>query len=252
MRIAIVFGAAILIWRLVHRAGDAIFGQDYDRGRHVASAVAVSVLAVATVVLASRHLDRLPRGGLRRPSPVPLLVGAAGYLIPAGLAVAGCLAMSWLDIDSDGSLIATVPALIVLVLLYEALPEELIFRGYLYRNLAAALPAWGAVIVQAVLFTLFGMAVGAAGSAGRIVLLFGFAVVQGAIRAVTGTVGAAVGFHLAFQTAEQIVGPSWHGFTVDDLGLLQQVALGLVPLAVGVPVVRLLWRRVAGLPRRVG
>jgi membrane protease YdiL (CAAX protease family) len=142
--------------------------------------------------------------------------------------------------------VLSVLALMLLVFLYEALPEEFVFRGYLYRNLATALPRWAAVLAQAGLFALFGLAVGAASTVDRVVLFFGFAVVQGAIRAVTDTLWAPIGFHLAFQTTEQIFGSSWDAFTVSDLALLQEVALGLVPLLLGVPVIQLLWRSGAG------
>ncbi|MEH1124255.1 CPBP family intramembrane glutamic endopeptidase [Micromonospora sp. CPCC 206061] len=249
-RIAIVFGAATLIWLFIHWMGDALFGSGYDRGRHVASAVAATALAVPMVVLAYRHLDRLPWSGLRRASPGTvgrlLLLGMAGYLIPAGLAVAAITATGGLTIGLRGSLaeaVLSVLALVVLVFLYEALPEELVFRGYLFRNLATALPRWAAVLAQAALFTLFGVVVGAAGSVDRIVLFFAFAYVQGVIRAVTDTLWVPVGFHLAFQTAEQIVGPFWDRFAVSDLDLLQQIALGLIPLALGVFTVQALWGR---------
>jgi len=167
----------------------------------------------------------------------------AGYLIPAGLAVAAFVAIGRLEIGlrgSPGRAILSVLALMLLVLLYEALPEELIFRGYLYRNLATALPNWAAVLGQAALFTLFGIAVGAAGTVDRIALFFAFAGVQGIIRVVTGSIWAPIGFHLAFQTPEQIFGPHWDRFTVNDVALLQQIALGLIPLALGVAAIQLL------------
>ncbi|MCW6009043.1 CPBP family intramembrane metalloprotease [Micromonospora sp. CPCC 205371] len=254
-RIAIVFAAATLTWLFIDWAGDALFGPDYDRGRHVASAVATTALAVPMIVVAYRYLDGLPWSGLRRGTPGTvgrlLLVGMAGYLIPATLAVAAISVLGELRIDLRGSLVEvvlSVLALVVLVFLYEALPEELIFRGYLYRNLATALPRWAAVLAQAVLFTLFGVAVGAAGSADRVVLFFAFACVQGIIRVVTDTLWVPVGFHLAFQTAEQIVGSHWDVFAVSDLALLQEIALGLIPLALGALTIQILWSRTLGRP----
>jgi membrane protease YdiL (CAAX protease family) len=252
-RVVLVFVAAVLIWLVIDRVSDALLGPEYDHGRHLASAVATTVLAVPMVVLAYRHLDRLPWHRLRRASPGTalrlLLLGAAGYLLPAGAAVAVLAATGHLQIGLRGSVaeaVLSVLALMLLVFLYEALPEEFVFRGYLYRNLATALPRWAAVLAQAGLFALFGLAVGAASTVDRVVLFFGFAVVQGAIRAVTDTLWAPIGFHLAFQTTEQIFGSSWDVFTVGDLALLQQVALGLVPLLLGVPVIQLLWRSGAG------
>lgn len=253
-RIAVVFTAATLIWLAVTALGDAIWGEGYDRARHVASALAITLLVVPTVLLAYRRLDRLPWEKLRRASPRTagrlFSLGAAGYLIPAVIGVTACLLLGWLTIDTNGSVgvtILSVLALAGLVFLYEALPEELIFRGYLYRNLLALMPAWVAVFAQAALFTLFGTLIGAAGSIDRVVLFFGFALVQGLIRLFTDSLWAPIGFHLAFQTAEQIVGPSWNRFTVNDLALLQEVALGLVPLTLAVGVIQLLRRRPAGV-----
>jgi membrane protease YdiL (CAAX protease family) len=256
-RVAIVFAAATLIWLAVHRVGDALFGPGYDRARHVASAVAVTALVVPMILLACRRLDRLPWSGMRRSSPRTalrlLLLGAAGYLLPAGVAVAVLAATNRLEIGlraGPAEAVLSVAALVLLVFLYEALPEELVFRGYLYRNLATALPRWATVLAQAVLFALFGLAVGAASTVDRVVLFFAFAVVQGVIRAATDALWVPIGFHLAFQTTEQLAGPSWDVLTVDDLALLQEVALGLVPLALGVPVIMLLWRGRAGRRRR--
>src|ERR1051326_4721311 len=91
VRIGIVFGAATVIWLFVHWMRELLFGEaDYDRGAHVFSAVATTLLTVPMVVLAHRHLDRLPWSRLRRASPRTvglLIVGAAGYLIPAAVAV---------------------------------------------------------------------------------------------------------------------------------------------------------------------
>ncbi|MCY1139431.1 type II CAAX endopeptidase family protein [Actinoplanes sp. Pm04-4] len=250
VRIGIVFGAATAIWLFLHWARDAVFGaSDYDRGAHVFSAVTATVLAVPLVVLAWRYLNRVPWTRLRRASPRTvgrlLTAGSVGYLIPAAAALTIFLIAGWLTIDLDGSigdLVLSVLTLVVLVFLYEALPEEFIFRGYIFRNLAAVLPTWAVVFVQALLFALFGVLVGAAGSVERIVIFFGFAVVQGWLRAVTDTLWVPIGFHLAFQSCEQIAGPNWNRFVVDDLALLQDLVLGLIPLALGVLVVQSLGR----------
>jgi uncharacterized protein len=248
VRVAIVFGAATLIWLVVRWIGDGLFGSDYHRGRHVLSAVLTSALVVPMVMVAYRRLDRLPWPGRRGAAGPARLIrtGAAAYLIPAALAVTALVLLGRLGIGLDAGPVRAVLstlALIMLVFLYEALPEELVFRGYLFRNLATALPAWAVVLVQALLFTLFGVAVGAATSVERVAVLFGFAIVQGTIRAMTGSLFVVVGFHLAFQTAEQIAGPHWGLFAIDNLALLQNLALGLIPLALGAGTVHMVMRR---------
>lgn len=254
-RVTIVFGAAILIWILVHQTAEAIFGPDYDRLRHILAAMATSALAVPLVVLARRRLDRRPWAGLALASPRtgwrPLLLGAGYYLVPAAIGTAGCLALGWTRIrwtEADpwaaaaGTLFSAA-LLVLLVFLFEALPEELIFRGYLYRNLVTVLPRWLANLAQAGLFTAFGVAIGAAPTIDRVLILFFFAWILGVFRAVTGNLWAPIGFHLAFQTCAQLVGPSWDVFTVSSLDVLQTVGLGAIPLIVAVVAIQLHRRR---------
>lgn len=251
VRLAAVFGAATLIWLFIH----ALLGTDYGRGRHVVAAVLATTLAVPMVVLAFRRLDRLPWSRLRRAPPRTvarlLLIGVAAYLVPAALAVALFTATDRLRLSlagPAGDTVLSVLALAALVFFYEALPEEFVFRGYLYRNLATALPVWAAVLVQAGLFALFGVLTGSADSAGRAAIFLGFGVAQGVLRAVTDTIWVPIGFHLAFQTAVQLVGPDWGTVLADDPAWLRQIALGLIPITAGVLVIQLLGRRVTGRP----
>ncbi|MBL7259422.1 hypothetical protein [Paractinoplanes lichenicola] len=91
VRIAVVLTAATLIWLAVDALGDAIRGEGYDRGRHVASAFLIPLLVVPMVLVAYRRLDRLPWARLRKASPRTagrlFALGAAGYLLPAAIAV---------------------------------------------------------------------------------------------------------------------------------------------------------------------
>lgn len=122
----------------------------------------------------------------------------------------------------------------MLVFLFEALPEGLIFRGYLYRNRADHLPRWFAVAGQAVLFTAFGALVGD-GSVERIVVLLTFGLTLGALRVVTGSLWAPIGFHLAFQYVTQFTGAAVldGALRIEGLPDLEFVAFWLLPIAVG-------------------
>ncbi|MEK8105167.1 CPBP family intramembrane glutamic endopeptidase [Micromonospora sp. M12] len=108
----------------------------------------------------------------------------------------------------------------------EALPEELIFRGYLQRNLVTRLPVWQALVGQAVLFTLFGVLVGAARSFDRIALFLVFALLLGAFRVATGDIWAGIGLHVAFQTVAQLFGDVGAVFDVVGADVLGVVAMG--------------------------
>ncbi|MEH1166034.1 CPBP family intramembrane glutamic endopeptidase [Micromonospora sp. CPCC 205539] len=237
-RILIVFAGALVVWLFLYHG--AVLGRDYDRPTHVIRAIVTTALVVPLVVVARRLLDRRPWAGLGLPSLRTgwrhLLLGMACWLIPAAVGFALCLGFDWVEIGlrtSVGDVVRVAALLVVLVFLYEALPEELIFRGYLHRNLATRLSAWQAVLGQAVLFTLFGFLVGAATSLDRLAIFFVFALVLGGFRVATGDIWAGIGFHLAFQTVAQLVGDIGAVFVVTGAGVLALVALGGLPFSLG-------------------
>jgi len=163
-RVAIVFLAVTLAWLFVLLGLDPFFGPAYsDRVGHAVRAVATSALVVPLIFLARRYLDRRSWEGLRLTSLHTSwgwpLFGMAFWLIAAGLGLAVTLTFGWARISfgapSTGILLLIL-YLPLLVFLYEALPEELIFRGYFYRNLSARYARWIAVLAQAALFTVWG------------------------------------------------------------------------------------------------
>src|SRR3546814_12014064 len=98
-------------------------------------------------------------------------------------------------------------AAIALVFLAEAFPEELIFRGAIQSLLRGQMPGWPALILQALLFTLFAWAIGAAPTwlDASFLLFFGF--VLGILRCAN-AVPEAIGFHPAFLSPTQLLGPA--------------------------------------------
>ncbi|MGC4815758.1 lysostaphin resistance A-like protein [Micromonospora sp. DT228] len=258
-RILVVYAGAVLVWLAL----GALLDRDYDRPTHAIGAVLTTALVVPLVVVARRWLDRRPWAGLGLPSPRVgwrrLLLGMACWLVPAAVGFALCLGLDWVEISvrtSVGDALRVAALLVVLVGLKEALPEELVFRGYLQHNLATRLSAGQAVIGQAVLFTLFGFLVGAARSVDRLALFFVFALLLGAFRAATGDIWASIGFHVAFQTVAQLFGDVGAVFDVTGSGVLGVVAMGAIPFSVGWLVVRhhyrerLDWRAVVPDPVR--
>ncbi|MGW0594235.1 CPBP family intramembrane glutamic endopeptidase [Streptosporangium sp. NPDC002607] len=233
-----MFAVTVLLWLFVYHGTP--LGYDYDRLTHAARAVLTTVLIVPMVVAARRLLDRRPWTGLGLPSLRAgwrrLLLGMVCWLIPAAIGFALCLGFGWVEISlrtSAADALRVTALLVVLVVLYEALPEELVFRGYLQRNLVTVLPAWQAVIGQAALFTLFGFLVGAATSPDRLLVFFLFALVLGGFRVATGDIWAGIGFHLAFQTVAQLFDGPGAVFDVTGLGILGIVALGGLPFSLG-------------------
>lgn len=250
VRVAAVFVGAAAIWLLLSEAVAAALGQDYTRTAHVVRAVGATVLTVALVVSARRLLDRAPFSELRltslRVGWRALLLGILCWAVPAAVAGSAVIALGWAHLTVTASVVrglAGLAALTLLVFLYEALPEELIFRGYLYANFAERWPAAATVLVQATLFALWAVVIGAAPSIDRIVLLFSFACALGALRAATANLWSTIGFHWAFQVTAQFLGPRWDAVILDDPNLAFGVAISLIPFAAALAVAVVLARR---------
>lgn len=258
VRVAVVLAAAWLIWTVVF-ATLAGFGDAHtDRVGHALRAVLVAVLVVPMVLLARRHLDRRPWAGLALDATGWRygLVGAGIWLGLAAIGAVVALATGLVEVS-----VGTFPAstvllalyLPVLVLLFEALPEELVFRGYLYRNLAGAMPRWVAVVGQAVLFTVWGALLGAAESVERVILFFTFSLALGALRAVTGSLWTPIGFHLAFQWVSQYTSAAARdgALVISDRATLDLVVMWFFPIVVGGAAVAIVGiRRGVGWTRR--
>jgi membrane protease YdiL (CAAX protease family) len=249
-RIAAATALAIAVWLAVGAVADALFGADYSLASHAFRAAAVFVLVLLALALLVRWEHSRPRdygvvadGMLRG-----VALGALGYLVPFLVAAAAILGLGLarLDVTADPLTVVAQGALVLaLVLAYEAVPEELIFRGYLFRVLAERVPAWFTIVGQALLFCAFGTVIGAAGTLDRVLLFFVFSLSLGVLRHVTGTVFATIGFHALFQLlAQWSLGEQWSALTLDDRqGWFALVALGLAPFAFAPVVARAVVRR---------
>jgi membrane protease YdiL (CAAX protease family) len=245
------------VWLLVDAVAAVIFGAEYSLGSHIFRAVATTSLVVVAFALLlrwerSRAADYgvvVGAGMLRG-----LALGVVGYLVPFLGATIVIMALNLaafdvpagpLDLARQGLLV------LVLVILYEAVPEELIFRGYLFQVLAERFSAWLTILLQALLFCAFGVIVGAAVTLDRILLFFVFSISLGYLRHVTGTVFATIGFHAVFQMlAQWSLGEQWRTLSVTDPGeWFALVALGIAPFALAPAVAALLirWRNRPGL-----
>ena len=239
-RILIVFLAASIIWWISGGVHDWVGVEgEYDRTAHIISALLIFSLVLPMVIIARKHLDKRSWLGLRLTSFKegwkPFVFGALSYLIPSLLGIIIFVMFGWTTIDfqaSFGEFLFAVIVLMILVFMYEALPEELIFRGYFYRNLNHALAKWKAVLAQSGLFVLFALIIGAAPSFDRIVFFFAIGIVIGMVRVTTGNVWSAVGFHLAFQTMQQMFGnPYNQELTSTTPALMETIILGIIPFS---------------------
>lgn len=242
-RVAVVFVAVTLVWLFVTQGLGSFFGPAYpDRVGHAVRAVLTSALVVPLIFLARRYLDRRSWEGLRFTSLRTgwrwLLFGMVFWLVAVGLGLVVTVVLGWTRISlgtpSVGILLLFL-YLPVLVFLYESLPEELIFRGYLYRNLSARYARWVSVLAQATLFTLWGAAIGAAGSVDRVVLFFTFSVALGILRVISGNLWATIGFHLAFQWVTQLVSAAVRegSLQIAEQPTLELVVFWFFPIVLG-------------------
>lgn len=255
LRVAIVWIAVVAIWLVLPVLREALWGTGYSLGGHIMSAILATAIAVPVVVLARRLLDgesvRSLGLELSATAVKPFLIGAAAFLIPSALGFAIVLGMGWgsiMPVASWGEILAFVPLLIVLVFLFEALPEELAFRGYMQINLQTRLGYWGAIFAQAALFAVWGAVLWtvAAGAPAveRLVMFFFVALVLGMVRGITGSVWASIGLHVAFQTVAQLLLNTERGhFSTGGVEMIQLVALGIVPFSLAVLVVEVLRAR---------
>lgn len=250
VRLLVVFVGVTAIWILLSAGVAAVMGGEYSRPAHVVRAVAATALTVPLILAARRLLDRAPFSGLGltalREGWRPLLAGVVWWAIPAAVAGSVVVWQGWAELtvaDHSAGLIGGLVAVTALVFLYEALPEELVFRGYFYANLAERWSTPVAVLAQAALFALWAVAIGAAPSVDRVVLLFTFGCALGVLRAATGNLWSTIGFHWAFQVTAQYLGPSWDAVALDDPALAFGVAISLVPFVMTLPVAAVLARR---------
>ncbi|MGW4848228.1 CPBP family intramembrane glutamic endopeptidase [Nocardia brasiliensis] len=247
-RAGIVF-VAVTVWWLVlyHLVPPA---REYTRSAHIMRSVGATVFTVPLILLAGKFLDRRPFAELGFSSigrgARAFLVGVACWGIPAWSGMTAMLWLGWADITVRESFPRTVAALfglLVLVLLYEAVPEELVFRGYFFANLNERWSTASAVVGQAVLFTAWGVLIGAAGSVERAVLFFAFSLVLGVLRSVTGNIMACMGFHAAFQVTTQFLASKWNYLELHDPDLsVQGLAFVILPF-LATPLVMWWYRR---------
>lgn len=231
-----------------------VFGHDYALDRHIVMAVLSTALVVPLIILARRYLDRESFATLGlaydRSAIRPFLVGAISWLVPFALSFGTLLAFGLVEIRALAPLsdiLAFIPLLILLVLLLEALPEELAFRGYIQTNLGTMLEPRLAVTVQAALFGSWGVAMWLISSGGidplHASLFYVMGAVLGAMRIITGSVWTGIGFHVAFQTAAQLLLNVERGhFAIDGAFWLQVIALGAVPFSLAMPIVERFYR----------
>ncbi|MEJ2547762.1 MAG: CPBP family intramembrane metalloprotease, partial [Gemmatimonadota bacterium] len=131
----------------------------------------------------------------------------------------------WADVsvtDAEGAWVGLLFSVLT-VLFFEALPEELAFRGYIYSNLNTRWSRWLAGAVAVALFVLLPTVLvpiqehvlkmdvvvgGASGlTPGYLITMAVFGSFVQYLRILTGTIWMGVGFHFAFVLLNRVIGP---------------------------------------------
>lgn len=229
--------AALLACLAIWKTGLSLLPDIATPTHRLLAGAVVTALVCGFLFLALR-VDRIgvALAGLDHPRNVlrSALAGAGVWLLTAvpATAVLLWLGMAKVQMTSDWpTALASLAVLVPAVLLIEAIPEELLFRGYLQGTLARRLPPWLAVILQAALFVLFAWAIGATAAPGQWSFLPGFALILGGLRLLGGNLGWPIGFHAALMIATQWLLANGH-FVVENAMAIQALAFVALPSAV--------------------
>lgn len=259
--------ASAWILGLVALAFAGWFGEQlvaaYDIGsrlRFGIQAVIMSGLVVPGVWLLRRKLDQRPFAGLEMLGFSRSLkgfgLGSGLILVPTAITMVSIVVFGWakLTVNPAPGAVAAITIGILNAFFFEALPEELLFRGYIFRNLNGVMRKWTASITTVALFVLLpillvqiqshwlGMEIQIGPSdhitTSYLVIMLVFGSFLQYLRVMTGTVWTGIGFHLFFLMANRIMGIKDSSFIVmSDMtaseGPMQAVLIGSVVLCFG-------------------
>jgi membrane protease YdiL (CAAX protease family) len=180
---------------------------------HAAAGLGVTASALALVFLLRRHADRRPWSGidltLDRAAIPHLLFGimlvtivttvSAAATVQLGFADWGWSADATKDLAEQG-VVSTIIMIAMSTLLAQGFPEEVVFRGYMFRNLGATLPLWATVISSSLIFGSMHVfsSSGATTLSERLlymVVATGLGLILAACRTVSGSLWLGIGFH---------------------------------------------------------
>ncbi|WP_020618345.1 CPBP family glutamic-type intramembrane protease [Paenibacillus daejeonensis] len=194
-----------------------------DTAVSIIQAVVVTLIVVSAVLWIGRKY-RISTGLLPTLSGRGIMHLLAGAVLVVGLGTMGFIVASYAGMITIVSwhlsteLVVAIAVNTCIALFYEALPEELSLRGAMYSGLRQQLPAAAAYVVQILLFVLVpvaangiqglaGMPFGVTISVDYIILLLAFGTTLQLLRSYTGSIGASIGFHLAYlEMARFVVG----------------------------------------------
>lgn len=213
-------------------SGDQLQARWGIRGvmRYGTQALIMAGLVVPGILLLRRKFDRRSIESLGLPGIKQSLswfaFGAGIIFVPFIAIIISTSIFGWatLTLNTTGPVLGTFAAAVATAFFFEALPEELAFRGYIYKNLNAKFARWGAALITTALFVLLptvltqvqyyvlGMEITVGGKSSLTVDylitmgIFGAFTVY--LRILSGNIWTGIGFHLAFLQMSRIFGMS--------------------------------------------
>jgi CAAX protease family protein len=201
---------------------------DLGQYRYELQAIIMSGLIVSGVWLLRKKLDKgSPKSigiGNFRESLSKFALGISLIILPLFLTLSFTELFGWgsVTFNTNSALLSTLIIGVSTTFLFEALPEELLFRGYIYSNLNMQHKRWVSALITIGLFVLLpifvvpiqkhilGMDiyVGGASSitASYIIMMFLFGSFIQYLRILTGSVWTGIGFHLVFVYINRLMG----------------------------------------------
>jgi membrane protease YdiL (CAAX protease family) len=203
---------------------------------HLSFGLIVSAVALTLVSVFYRLDNKQKKISLNLSKHLkPFGTGFLWFAAPATVLLLGAVGSGIVEIEILRSPIEVVGIVLLiagLVALAEAIPEEIIMRGYIFSKLSESGKRWFTIFAQAVIFTGFAFAIGALSDPLDASFIFTFGMVLGILRSATGSVAAPVGFHLACMTFQQSFTERWEIFAVSNEAVLQMYIFGMIPLSI--------------------
>jgi membrane protease YdiL (CAAX protease family) len=234
-----VFVLTILIWRLAVFANTSLPSNQAQTERLIFSLI-VCIGSIVVVGIAARMQGHgFSWLGLQidKQAVRSFVLGVLCFLIPAGLALSVVLVSGMLSISLQvpvSDFIFYLAFIVLFVCFGEALPEELVFRGYLWGQLSKHALTWLVLLGQTLLFVLFAALIGAIGDLNNASFLGFFAFVLGLLRRASQSLYAPIGFHLALISSQQVFVSSRNLIETNNPFMLQMLLLGIIPLSASI------------------
>jgi len=179
---------------------------------------------------------------------IHFILGMSILLLPVFLSLAATTSMGWGEVvfNWNAGAASSIGLGFLIVLIFEAFPEEFLFRGYIFSTINTKIKKWKAAIISVLLFALLplvlapfqqyilGIDVSLGGSSsiqlGYVITMIIFGCFVQYLRILTNTIWMGVGFHSVFVFFNHLMGTDEDSFiqfvSMTNEGPIQMVYVG--------------------------